>query len=130
MPAYRGNDGSVTIAGASVAKVQSWELNASREEMETSGMQDPAKTFTRDIPEATGSMVVLLDKADAAQSALIDDVLADTEPALAAVFLVKTGKTFSCSVLPLTVQIGSERGSIVKATINFRVSGVITSAWV
>ena len=131
MAKYRGSKGSVTLAGGTVANLQSWELDIARPALEGTVMGDTGKKTGLDIPGATGRLTALFDAADPAQEDILDILLTDTDVVtLAGVFLVATGKSFSMSIVPTSAAISQQRGAYVSVSFSFESDGTITKAWV
>ena len=131
MATLRGSDGEITLAGATLGEMQGWELEVSREAIETTKSKDAAKSYTLDIPGASGRMRCNLDYDDAQQASLIDMLVAGTVPsALAAIFLHASGKTFVASILPTSGRIASQLGpSVATVEFPFIVTDAITITW-
>ena len=131
MATYRGTDGNVTIATNSVANVQSWTLETSREVLDTTAMLATAKTKTLDIPDGRGRFTARLDYADTAQAALIDMALANAVPsALAFEFRVTgTTKKFTGNLLVPNAVVTGQRGQLFDVEFTYEITGACGVSW-
>lgn len=124
------DNAAVSVASNKVAGVTAWELSPAREEIETTEMGAAAKTFTRDIPEWTGSINVMLDYGDPEQAALIDAVRdGSASDDLAVTLVAKDGRMFYGAAQVTAGGIASERGALVNATLGVRGSGLLHTNW-
>jgi len=132
MSTLRGSDGTLQYDSNAVGEFQDWELDISREEIETtaSGVTS-GKTFTLDIPGTTGRIRANADYGDTAQKALLDQVVDGAVPTPAvAQFRCSATKYFSGSILVTNARIVSQRGpNNVTVEFSVRVTGAIAVTW-
>lgn len=130
MATFRGSTGQVTLTPNIVGELQSWSLTLSRAHLETTAIGDSARTGTLDTPQGTGELAANFDYGDAAQAALVDMLVANTDPTpIAAVFQLATGKTISTNILPTSAPISAQRGALVTVSFAFETDGPATVAW-
>lgn len=70
MATFRGHDGQIKIGGATVAAVQSWNVDTTADVVEGSAMGEEWKTNFATFKGWSGSVEAYLDPADAGQIAL------------------------------------------------------------
>ena len=130
MSKYRGSKGSVTLAGGAVGNLRSWEATIARAVIDATCQGDAAKKTGLDIPGASGTLTALFDKADAAQAALLNILISnDDVTPIAAVFLMDTGKSINCSIVPTSAGVSSQRGQYVEVSFPWESDGAITMPW-
>lgn len=130
MAKFRGSKGNLTIGGNSVANLSSWEFEIERPHIDGTDMGDNGVEGTLDIPRGRGRARVKLDKTDTAQAAMLDQLVANTDPTpLAAVFLIATGKSINCNVLATRGSIVANIGQYITADIDLVSDGAITMPW-
>jgi len=131
MATFRGSDGVLTLATNPLANMQSFEFTLERDWLDTTALGDTAETGTLDIEKGNGRFTCQLDYDDTPQAAALDILLAGTSgaSALAAVFQMAAGKTFTGNILPLSATVRSQKGSLVTVDVAFRFTGGTASAW-
>lgn len=133
MSKYRGSQGSVSVGGNTVAQVKEWEFTPARPYIESTHMGDSGKKGDLDLPGGTGRMRVTFDYGDAAQAAMLDQVISNAAPTpLAFLGIVETGgpKQISCNILITSAPItGRVLGGHFEATFNFESDGTISVSW-
>lgn len=72
MAAYMGKDGEVSIAGETVAYMDTWTLNANIGTAEITDYEDDTKTFDSTLKEWTCTFAGTLDRSDTDQADLMD----------------------------------------------------------
>jgi hypothetical protein len=72
MAAYRGADGSVTIAGEAVAYIDSWSLAPEIGTAEITAFGNSARAYSSTLRGWSGSFTGTLDRTDTDQADLID----------------------------------------------------------
>ena len=124
MATVSGKDGEVTVGGNTVVKVSSFEVNAERELLEDTGMDDSARSYKSGFLNWTGRISCRFDAADTTgQQALMDEVLAASPSNLALVFRSETGGgNYSGNALPVRFNHRQGIGAIVE--IEFEVQGI------
>lgn len=132
MAFFRGMDGSLTVGGVGVAQLEGWSLNASLEELDTTSMGDAWKSVVGGVGSWSGQASAKIDAGVAAQSTLLNSLLAATPLGTTAALVFNvTGSTkkFSGSALLKGIQVPQQMGSIVKVTFDFTGSGALTYSW-
>ena len=132
---YTGIDGSLHVAGSQVARVTDWSFDAAVETLETTSLGDFAKTYISGLQEASGSCSVFYYETDANKinaESLITDVMRTTaRPNEAKVSmelrLAGGSKTRSLAfdAIITSVNIAAQVGDVIKADIEFAVSGAL-----
>lgn len=131
MSTFRGMDGSVTIATNVVAEVVSWSLNVARDLLEDTAMLDAAKTYKAGLNDWEGQLTCHLDYGDTlGQKALIDNILNSSGATVALELIVATGKKFSGTAVPTSMQINQEKTSIVSVAFGFKAASALAVSWV
>lgn len=130
MATYRGSDGSMTYGGTAVGELQSWKINASRPVLDETAMGDTSEQSRLDIVRWDGELTANFDYSDAAQADIVDAMLGATEPAAAAgVFKISATKYFTGNILPTSIPIVNQRGSLATVTFSFKGTGALTPTW-
>lgn len=134
---YTGRDGSLLLAGTTLAKVASWSLQAELETLETTTLGDSQRSYTPGIQGFTGSASLLYYKDD----------LGNNDASNLLHKLVKTSGVTTADIVTLTLRlsdgstnsditvnayitsasIGVNVGEISRADISFQVTGAATA---
>jgi hypothetical protein len=121
----------VTFASNSMAKVRTWNHQASLDVIEDTGMGDPWKTNQPGVAEWSGSGEAFLDYLDPAQKRLIDKLLTATpSPTVAGVlFGVNPRKQVYGAAILSGFQISGSTGNMFTITFNFTGTGAAAPDW-
>ena len=134
MANVRGQDGSATVAGNTIGELRDWALDGvTIEMMDDTVKGDKHRTFLGGLADGgTARLTCWLDGGDAGQSVVIGYFAAATpqSAAVTVVLTASTGKTYTFSAVPQSLNVGSPEGSaLCPATFTFKVSGAVTAAW-
>lgn len=131
MATYQGRFGKVTRAGATVGQVTQWSAQAPRDKVEKRVLGQKSKTYELGQIDFGARVTVEFDKGDSAQSAMLDDCLADNPAAAAYELCVDASgtKKFSISARPILLSIGAERQNNISAEFELVPAGDLTVDW-
>ena len=137
MANIRGEEGSVSFDNGSgsvtaVASTTAWTLSLTKDVLETTAHGDTSRKYVGSLKSATGTVELqyTATSGDAAAE-ILADVLTSEDPADAAfnLFLdTSGGKKYSFNGIVTGVENASTIGELTTATVNFTVSGDVTSA--
>lgn len=133
MPTYRGQDGSFALATVGVGEVESWQVTATMQTLETTIKGNVARTYRPGLGDGTGQAVVKFDYGDTGgQKVLIDQitnavatVLADLRFALDE----PPTKYFHGSAVVMQWAVDSPLDGLVMCTFQFQISGGLQITW-
>jgi len=132
MATFRGSNGEVQIDSTAIGELQSWQVDVSRPYLRDDAIGDAARTGTLDMPEWSGEIQLNIDLGDAQQKALLDVLVANTDPPTTTFngIVESTGpKEVSGNIVPTNASIAAEKGSLVTMSIQFNGEGALTVNW-
>jgi len=132
MTTYRGQDGSVSLAGTAVLEVQSWSSNPTLEALDDTAMGDVARTFKGGLANGTSRFTAHFDGGDTSgQVALINEILSGTPDGTVADirFRVSATKYLSGAAVITGINVGAALGAIISAEFSVQHSGVWALTW-
>lgn len=121
MATQRGFKGAVKLGANTVAHVQEWSLDISRDEDEVSGLGAKTKKVQFEQIDYTGRVRVKFDYGDTnGQKALLDEALAETPSGVSADLETEDGTSFTGTTGVSNVQITNQKGRAPEATFTIR----------
>ncbi len=123
---YAGQDGSVELGGAPVAKVVQWSLTANTDALEVTTLDQDVREFTTGIRTASGALTVLY--YDDAPVKLLNQVNQDgnTSP-LASLKLKFDTKFLEFDAVLTSAELSCVVGEIMRVNVSYTMSGDFVS---
>lgn len=132
MAFYRGQDGTVSLAADLVAQISAWSAQFEFEILETTVVQDPARTRRTGLVDGSGSFTMRFDYGSPQQKALLDHYMGpkpDGAIPEVRLWFENDPKYLSGACVLTTFPITSALGNIVEATVSFQTSGLWAITW-
>lgn len=120
---YSGQDGSLFLQGAQVAKVGTWSISATTDALETTTLAEVARTYTTGLKTATGSCTVFY--YDDAPVNLLNQ-LDQNDPGVSPTCRLKLQfdtKFFEFDAVLTSANVVCSVGEIMRAEVSFQMSG-------
>ena len=128
-----GLSGSLTVNSVELFKIREWNLNASAEALPTTKLDDNAPTYRYGRQSYSGTCTAYYYLNDfygaktlEVQSLLQDILRTDAVPTNSSVELKLTvceGKSFTCTALITSAELGSTAGAVTTINLGFQVTG-------
>jgi len=129
---YAGQDGSVELAGQTVAKVVQWSMTANTDALEVTVLNEDVRTFTTGVRTASGALTVLY-YTDAPVSLLnqvFQDRNAAQNPSIGDTALLKLNfgdKSFEFNAVLTSAELSCVVGEVMRVNVNYTMSGDFVS---
>jgi hypothetical protein len=127
MAYLHGKDGSITYAGARLAKVASWTLSSQVEALEVTSLADTARNYTAGIKSASGSCAIWY--YDDAADSLVSKVVRTDAPSDADIVEMTLGfgtNSVTFKALITNAELAMAVGQVMQAQLQFNVCGDMT----
>ena len=127
---YAGQDGSVELAGQTVAKVVQWSMTANTDALEVTVLNEDVRTFTTGIRTASGALTVLY--YDDAPVKLLNQVNQDTNanPSITATTRLKLkfdDNFLEFDAVLTSADLSCVVGEVMRVNVNYIMSGDFVS---
>lgn len=131
MTTYDGNGGSVSFDASTVVEITDWTLDAEVDILDDTVMGDNWETKKGGRGKWSGSASGYLDYDGVGQGAIIADLTVADPPgtAVAGIFVVATGKTFTGSMIASGFSVSQPKDGIVTVSFNFVGTGALAMTW-
>lgn len=127
---YAGQDGSVELGGAAVAKVVQWSLTANTDALEVTALNEDVRTFTTGVRTASGALTVLYysDAPVKLLNQVNQDTAADaTITATARLKLKFDDKFLEFDAVLTSAELSCVVGEVMRVNVNYTMSGDFVS---
>ena len=125
MGAMAGKDGEITIGENKIGYIDNFSINVNLGSAETSQIGKQWRDYIATCSDWSGSLSGTLDYADAAQKAIVDELLTPTDVALVGEFKVNGGLTLTGSFFITSISITGSFADKVAVSINFQGTGTL-----
>jgi hypothetical protein len=127
---YAGQDGSVELAGQTVAKVVQWSMTANTDALEVTTLSQDVRAFTTGIRTASGALTVLY--YDDAPVQLLNQVNQDTSanPSITDTATLKLkfdDKFMEFKAVLTSAELSCVVGEIMRVNVSYTMSGDFVS---
>ncbi len=127
---YAGQDGSVELAGQTVAKVVQWSMTANTDALEVTTLSEDVRAFTTGIRTASGALTVLY--YDDAPVKLLNQVNQDTNanPSITATTRLKLkfdDNFLEFDAVLTSADLSCVVGEVMRVNVNYIMSGDFVS---
>ena len=123
MAAMAGKNGKIMIGENQVGYIDNFSINVNLGSAETSQIGKQWRDYIATCSDWSGSLSGTLDYADAAQKAVIDELLTPTDVAMTGEFLVSKELTVTGNFFITSVSITGSFADKVAVSINFQGTG-------
>lgn len=123
MAAMAGKNGKIMIGENQVGYIDNFSINVNLGSAETSQIGKQWRDYIATCSDWSGSLSGTLDYADAAQKAVIDELLTPTDVAMTGEFLVNKELTVTGNFFITSVSITGSFADKVAVSINFQGTG-------
>jgi len=128
MAALVGNDGVLSVDGATVATLRSYSIDTTSDTIETTVMGDDSRTYVKGLSSYTGSADVYWDAThftSITNGNPTDGNVGDSTVAMIA-YPEGTGANWNGNILITGYSVSGTTDGLVEATISFQGSGALT----